>query len=126
MDVKHLKGLIAAPFTPMHENGEINLDLVADYYRLLKSNGNTGAFICGSTGEGVSLSLAEKKEVAAAWAEAAKDDDEFKVITLVGGTCIADAIELAQHAQEIGLHAVSFTAPFYFKPASVDMLAKSC
>ena len=126
MNAEHLKGLIAAPFTPMNGDGSLNLGLIADYYRLLKSNGNTGAFICGSTGEGVSLTLAEKKEIAEAWAEAAKDDDEFKVITLVGGTCIADAIELARHARDIGLYAVSFTAPFYFKPASVDMLAKSC
>ena len=126
MNAEHLKGLIAAPFTPMNEDGGVNLDLIADYYQLLKSNGNTGAFICGSTGEGASLSLIEKKRVAEAWAKAAKDDDEFKVITLVGGTCIADGIELARHARDIGLYAVSFTAPFYFKPASVDMLAKSC
>ena len=126
MDLTHLKGLIAAPFTPLNEDGSLNLNLIANYYRLLKSNGNTGAFICGSTGEGVSLTLAEKKEVAEAWANASDGDGDFKVITLVGGNCIADGIELARHAKKIGLYAVSFTAPSYFKPASVDMLAKAC
>jgi len=126
MNLSHLKGLIAAPFTPMDRTGNLNLGLIADYYRMLKSNGNTGAFICGSTGEGVSLTLEEKENVAEAWAEATKGDDDFKVITLVGGSCLRDCIELAKHAKRIGLYAVAFTAPFYFKPASVDMLAQCC
>jgi N-acetylneuraminate lyase len=45
------------------------------------------------------------------------------VITLVGGTCVADCIDLAQHAQSSGLYAVAYTAPFYFKPASVKVIA---
>lgn len=120
----HLKGLIAAPFTPMHADGSLNLDLIPSYYQFLKNNQVTGAFICGSTGEGVSLTVPEKKKVAEAWAACAKDDKEFTVMPLLGGTCIADAIDLAKHAQEVGLDAVSFTSPFYFKPADVGMLAE--
>ncbi len=119
----HLKGLIAAPFTPMHADGSINVDLIPSYYQFLKTNKVTGAFICGSTGEGVSLTVIEKKQVAEAWAACAKDDKDFTVMPLLGGTCIADAIDLAKHAQEIGMDAVSFTSPFYFKPADVNMLA---
>ncbi|PVY43773.1 dihydrodipicolinate synthase family protein [Pontibacter virosus] len=126
MNIEHIQGLIAAPFTPMHPDGSLNLAVIPSYYSLLKTNGNTGAFICGSTGEGVSLTIEEKKKVAEAWAAATKGDTDFKVITLVGGTCLQDAIELAQHAQHIGLHAVSFTAPSYFKPASVQVLAACC
>lgn len=110
----------------MHKDGSLNLSLIPAYYELLKANGVTGAFICGSTGEGVSLSLAEKKEVVEAWASATVSDNDFKVMTLVGGTSITDSIELAKHAQQTGLYAVSFTAPFYFKPANVAMLAKAC
>lgn len=126
MNLLHLKGLIAAPFTPMDRSGDLNLSLIPGYYRMLKSNGNTGAFICGSTGEGVSLTMEEKKNVAEAWAKATKDDDDFKVITLVGGSCLRDCIELAKHAKSIGLYAIAFTAPCYFKPASADMLAQCC
>lgn len=126
MNFEHLQGLIAAPFSPMHADGSLHLELISSYYNLLKANGNSGAFICGSTGEGVSLTLEEKKRVAEAWASATKGDDEFKVITLVGGTCLQDAVELAQHAQSIALHAVSFTTPSYFKPVSVQLLAECC
>jgi N-acetylneuraminate lyase len=126
MNIQHLHGLIAAPFTPMKPDGSLNLTVIPDYYELLKSNNVTGAFICGSTGEGVSLTMTEKKAVAAAWGQATAYDEEFKVMLLVGGTSIADCIELSKFAAEVKLYAVSFTAPFYFKPADVPMLAACC
>lgn len=126
MNMEKLQGLIAAPFTPMNTDGSLNLSIIKSYYELLKRNGNTGAFIAGSTGEGVSLTFNEKKQLTEAWAKVTQHDDDFKVISLVGGCCIADCIELAQHAQAHGLYAVAFTAPFYFKPASVKALAECC
>lgn len=126
MHLQHLNGLIAAPFTPMHPNGSLNLQIIPTYYDLLKKNNVKGAFICGSTGEGVSLSVAEKKAVTEVWAEATRGDADFKVMPLVGGTSIAESIDLAKHAAANGLYAVAFTAPFYFKPASVEALAECC
>lgn len=126
MRVEKLKGLISAPFTPMHKDGSLNVSIIAAYYEMLKANGVTGAFICGSTGEGVSMTTPEKKAVAEAWAAATKGDTDFKVMMFLGGTSIADCKELALHAKQIGLYAISFTSPFYFKPANVEMLAKTC
>lgn len=126
MKTQHIEGLISAPFTPMKEDGSLNLSLIPAYYEMLVSNNVKGAFICGSTGEGVSLTLQEKKDVAEAWAKAADGNPDFKIITLVGGTCINDGIELARHAEKTGLYAVAFTAPFYFKPAGVKQLAECC
>lgn len=126
MNIQHLHGLIAAPFTPMYEDGSLNLSIIPRYYEMLVANKVTGAFICGSTGEGVSLTMAEKKAVAETWALCAKGNPDFKVITLVGGTCIADCINLAKHAEQTGLYAVAFTAPFYFKPANIKQLAACC
>lgn len=126
MKIKHLEGLIAAPFTPMKKDGSLNLSLIPDYYRFLKRNKVSGAFINGSTGEGVSQTLNEKKQVAEAWAEAVKKDPDFKVITLAGGTCLADCVELAHHARSSGLYAIAMTAPFYFKPADAKKLAECC
>ncbi|MEO8821232.1 MAG: dihydrodipicolinate synthase family protein [Ginsengibacter sp.] len=126
MKIEHLEGLIAAPFTPMNKKGKLNLDLIPGYYRYLKQNKNTGAFICGSTGEGVSMTTDEKKLVIKAWADATNGDKDFKVMSLVGGTSIEDCKEVARFAQQSGLYAVSFTAPFYFKPADAEMLAACC
>lgn len=124
--MKKIQGLIAAPFTPMHKDGSLNLSIIPSYHKMLKANDVKGAFICGSTGEGVSMSVKEKKAVAEAWAACTKDDADFIVMPLLGGTCLADCKELALHAREIGLDAVSFTAPFYFKPANAEMLAQCC
>ena len=124
--MNHLQGLIAAPFTPMNKDGSLNLSVIPEYFEMLKANGIKGAFICGSTGEGVSMTTTEKMQVAEVWAGCAKNDGDFKVMTLVGGTSIADCKELAKHAKQIGLYAVSFTAPFYFKPANVSQLADCC
>jgi N-acetylneuraminate lyase len=121
-----LQGLIAAPFTPFNQDGSLNLELIPKYYQFLKQNSVTGAFICGSTGEGVSLTRDEKMEVAEAWSAASKNDKDFKVMTLLGGTCLADCKVLAKHAAEIGLYGVSFTAPSYFKPSNVSVLAEMC
>lgn len=124
--IEHLQGLIAAPFTPMDKDGNLNLSLIADYYQSLKENGVKGAFICGSTGEGVSLTMKEKMNVAEAWATCTINDKDFKVMLLLGGTCVADCIQLAKYAQQLGIYAVSFTAPFYFKPSDVENLAACC
>ncbi len=120
----HLEGLIAAPFTPMKADGSLHTDVIPAYYEFLKHNGVSGAFICGSTGEGVSLTLREKKLVTEAWAACAAGDQAFTVMPLLGGTCIADCIDLARHAAGVGMDAVSFTSPSYFKPANVEMLAE--
>lgn len=124
--MKRLEGIIAAPFTPFNTDGSLNLSIIPEYYKMLKSNKVAGAFICGSTGEGASMSTTEKKYVAEAWAKCTANDPDFTLMTLVGGTSLTDCKELALHAKEVGLDAVSFTAPYYFKPASVEMLAASC
>lgn len=126
MVIQHLEGLIAAPFTPMFEDGSLNLDIIPSYCQFLKDNEVIGAFICGSTGEGVSLTVHEKKAVAEAWARANDGDPSFKIMTLLGGTSIEESKALARHAASIGLYGVAFTAPFYFKPADVGMLAQAC
>jgi len=126
MKSQKLEGLIAAPFTPMYSDGKINISLIPSYYEMLLENGVKGAFICGSTGEGVSLTMAEKMEVAAAWSSVTKGNEAFKVMMFLGGNCIEECKELAKHAQSLGLYAVSFTSPFYFKPASTEILAQMC
>jgi N-acetylneuraminate lyase len=126
MKIEHLQGLISAPFTPFDSNGKLDVSLIPAYYAFLKRNKITGAFINGSTGEGVSITVEEKKAVAQAWADCSNHDADFKVMVFLGGTCLADCIDLAKHAYEIGLYAVSLTGAFYFKPSNVDTLAEIC
>ncbi len=122
--IQKIEGLVAAPFTPMHENGELNLGLIPEYARFLAQNGVKGAFIGGSTGEGVSLSFPEKIALIQAWGET--DEPTLQKIMLVGGTSQAESILLAKEADRCGFDAVAVLAPYYFKPASVELMAQFC
>jgi len=120
------EGLVAAPFTPMHSDGTINYDMVDTYYEFLEKNGITGAFINGSTGEGVSLTQKEKQLHAEKWAECCKRGGKVRVINLVGGTSLEECAENAIFSHEIGLSAIAIVAPYYFKPADEEQLADFC
>ncbi len=115
-----LEGLIAASFTPMFENGEINIDEIEKYAEYLIAAGVDGVFVNGTTGEGASLTTEERKITLERWIKVVKG--RIKVIAHVGGFCLPQSIELAHHAQEAGADAIASIAPSFFKPSSVTSL----
>ena len=124
MKFQKFEGLVAAPFTPMDKNGNLNLDLVPEYYSFLEKNGVTGAFINGSTGEGASMTQKEKQLQAAKWAGCSKAGGKIRIINLVGGTSYQECIENALFSSEQGLAAIAIVAPYYFKPSDNIQLAE--
>lgn len=120
------EGLIAAPFTPMDAKGEVLYDQINGYYDFLEKNKVVGAFVNGSTGEGVSLTQKEKMKTVEAWTARSKAKKTVKVISLVGGTSYKECIENAQHSAENGVDAIALLAPYYFKPAGAKQLAEFC
>lgn len=122
--MERLTGLIAAPFTPMDDRGALNLDKIENLARLYDQNGVSGAFICGSTGEGTALTVEEKKQVAKRWGEV--KGEQLKTIFMVGGTCLPEMQDLAGYAQEQGIDATAALCPYYFRPASVEQLVDFC
>jgi N-acetylneuraminate lyase len=124
--IKKFEGLVAAPFTPMDKNGTLNLDMVPVYYDFLEKNGVCGAFINGSTGEGVSLTQKEKQANAMKWAECYKSGGRMRIINLVGGTSYKECIENAIFSHEAGFSAIALLAPYYFKPSDETQLAEFC
>ena len=124
MNFKKFEGLIAAPFTPMDKNGNLNLDLIPEYYSFLEKNGVEGAFINGSTGEGVSLTQKEKQLQVVKWSECYKSGGKVRIINLVGGTSYGECIENAIFSFEAGLSAIAIVAPYYFKPVDNYQLSE--
>ena len=114
-------GLVCAPFTAFDELGNVDLGKVAEQARFYKNNGVSGVFACGTTGEGSSLTMPEKKALFEEWSK--QRDGGFAVIGFLGGTSVGDCIELARHARSVGLDAVAMTAPYYQRPATVKDLA---
>ena len=115
-----LNGLIPAVFTPMHENGDVNLDLIPAITDQLIGDGADGLYVCGSTGEGPSLTREERMAVAEVFIRAA--EGRVPVLVQVGHNSLREAQLLAQHAQAIGADAISAVPPSYFKVASLDNL----
>ena len=121
--ISKTKGLIAAPFTPMDPSGQLDLSRIPDYALWLKQNGVVGAFICGTTGEGPSLTTRERIKVAEAWAEA---DEGLLLIVHVGHNSLAEAQILAGHAQSIKASAIGCMPPQFFRPGTVGQVAECC
>lgn len=119
-----LSGLVAAPFTPFLPDGELALGTIPKLARLLARNRVSAAFICGTTGEGVSLTVDERHQVAEVWRKTLPG--EVKLIVHVGCSSLGESRELARHAQEIGADAIASIAPSFFKPAGPDALVAWC
>lgn len=122
--MEKIKGLIDAPFTPFHENGDVNLAPIPAYAAMLKKNGLKGVFVNGSSGEGYMLTDDERMAIAEAWIDATKDFDDFKVIVHVGSCCLRSAKKLAEHAAKIGAYGIGAMAPPFPKIGRVEELVK--
>lgn len=120
----NLQGLIAAPHTPFNSDQSLALDIIPRQAAFLAHNGVTGAFICGTTGEGPSLTLDERRKIVETWKRSLAA--QVKLVVHVGHLCMADSCALARHAQESGADAIAAIAPSFFKPASAEPLVEWC
>ena len=117
-------GLIDAPFTPFHANGDINMEPIERYAMMLAKNGLKGVFINGSSGEGYMLTMDERMALAERWMSVVPKD--FKVIVHVGSCCLRESMRLADHAQSIGAWAIGAMAPPFPKIARAEELVAYC
>lgn len=124
MQIDHTRGLIAAPFTPMTIDGRVNPDRIEQQVEFLVRNGVVGAFVCGTTGEGLSLSIDERIQVAQVWTDIAPKG--FRVIVHVGHTSLPECKRLAEHAQRAKAFGIAAMSPFFFRPRSVEILVDFC
>ncbi len=116
-----LTGLVAAPHTPLHPDGVLNPGGIPALARLLREAGVRGAFICGTTGESLSLTTRERMAVTEAWCEAV--GGAMPVVVHVGSNSLPEARMLAEHAAKRGVSAIAVMAPSFFKPALDDLIA---
>jgi N-acetylneuraminate lyase len=120
---QRLTGLVAATFTPMREDGTLNLNRVGPVVEHLRGQGISALYVVGSTGEGVSLATPERQQAVEAFIEAAAG--RMPVVVHVGHNSLAEARAAAAHAERVGATAISAVPPSYFKPESLDVLVAS-
>ncbi|TWU03262.1 dihydrodipicolinate synthase family protein [Neorhodopirellula pilleata] len=112
MTTQKLSGLIAATYTPLDDQGHLNLSMIGPMVEHLFRVGIDGVYVCGSTGEGMSLSSEERRTVAEAYVQ--EIDKRVPVIIQVGHNSSREARQLAAHAQQIGADVISATCPSYY------------
>lgn len=111
----NFRGLMAPVFTAFNDDNTVNCNNIRAYAKYLKDKEIDGVLVNGTTGEGMSMTVNERKKVAEEWLIAG---DEYKITVMVqiGGTPYPDVLELAQHAERIGVDAVLCLPELYFKP----------
>eukprot|EP00929_Paragymnodinium_shiwhaense_P052823 TRINITY_DN26455_c0_g1_i1.p1 TRINITY_DN26455_c0_g1~~TRINITY_DN26455_c0_g1_i1.p1 ORF type:complete len:363 (+),score=103.47 TRINITY_DN26455_c0_g1_i1:70-1158(+) len=119
-----IDGMVTAVVTPFNAtaaHGGVSLatERVQDQSAYLKATGVNYVFVAGTTGESLSLTLAERKELVEAWSKMPQ-----VMIVHVGAESIEDAKALARHAKEHGAKALGCMPPVFFKPATTAVAAQ--
>jgi dihydrodipicolinate synthase/N-acetylneuraminate lyase len=108
-----LRGRLAAAVTPLRGRGAaLDEEVVAPYVDFLAGGGLDGILALGTTGEGILLSVDERKRAAELFVDAARG--RLQVAVHCGAQTTADTVELARHAAGIGADAVAVIGPPYF------------
>ena len=104
--------MIVAAITPLTDAGRrLDEAAIGPMVEFLEAHGADGLFACGTTGEGVLLSIDERRRAAAAFRAALRG----RLIVHCGAQTTADTAELAAHAREIGADAVGVIPPPYYQ-----------
>jgi dihydrodipicolinate synthase/N-acetylneuraminate lyase len=111
--MRRLHGAIAAAVTPLRDGGRsLDPDGFGPFVGFLAAGGLDGLLACGTTGEGVLLSVDERRRVAEGFL--AVRPEGFQVAIHAGAQNTRDTVALAAHARHIGADAVAVIAPPYF------------
>jgi dihydrodipicolinate synthase/N-acetylneuraminate lyase len=117
-----LRGAIAAAVTPLSaDGGAIDERAIEPLVAFIAEAGLDGILACGTTGEGVLLSVDERRRVVERFLEAR--GGELQVAVHAGAQSTADTVALARHAREVGADAVAVISPPYYPLDANELLA---
>ncbi|MCS6881986.1 MAG: dihydrodipicolinate synthase family protein [Oscillochloridaceae bacterium] len=106
-------GIISAMLTPFTSDvGPVDYEWLPRYMRFLEDSGLHGVLALGTTGEGPSMSVAERKRVLEI---VLAHRGGLAVIAGTGCAALTDTIALSDHALSQGADAVLVMPPFYIK-----------
>ncbi len=109
-----LRGTFTALVTPMNENGSVDFGALDALVDAQLAAGIAGLVPCGTTGEAVTLSAAERVEVVSRVVKKARG--KVPVVAGTGSNSTADSIEHQKRAKDAGATHGLVVTPFYNKP----------
>lgn len=107
-------GSIVALITPFDSEGYVDFPALEGLIERQIDAGTQGLVLCGSTGEGSSLSRDEKEEIFNMAAKVAKG--RILLIGATGTNQTRESIALTEEAKEAGLDGCIAIVPYYSKP----------
>ncbi len=114
------RGVLPALVTPFH-NGALDEDAFVSLVERQIAGGVHGLVPVGTTGETATLSHAEHRRVVELCVQTAKG--RVPVIAGAGSNSTAEAIELVQHAKQVGADAALVVTPYYNRPSQEGLYA---
>jgi N-acetylneuraminate lyase len=111
MTFKTFHGAWPALLTPTAPDGGVNVAMLREITEYLLGKGIGGLYLCGSTGEGVLMAVDERRQVAEAVLEQVAG--RVPVIVHVGAAATRYAVQLAQHAADVGADGVASILPSF-------------
>jgi len=112
-DLNKYKGVIPAFYACYDENGNISPEGVQSLTRYFVEKGVKGVYVNGSSGECIYQSVEDRKTVLENVMKAA--DGKLTVINHVACNNTKDSMELAKHAESLGVDAIAAIPPIYFR-----------
>lgn len=113
-------GISVALLTPFHEDESIDVPFYTDHAKEMLDRGADGITLFGTTGEGASIGLDERKTCIEQMIAA-----DVQVEQMTVGICansVSDAVEQVKQACRLGVTRFLLLPPFYFKGVSDDAL----
>jgi len=108
------QGSMVALVTPMLEDGSVDKPALADLVEWHIESGTDAIVAVGTTGESSTLSVSEHADTIQQVVNLVHK--RIPVIAGTGGNATAEAIELTEHAAEVGADACLLVTPYYNKP----------
>lgn len=97
--------------------------MIDKYAHFLKTKGMHGVMVHGMTGEGMTLTVEERKRLTEEWFKVTRKYD-LKMLLNIGGMTLPDIYELAEHAEKLMVDAVMVMPDLFFKPMIEEDLVK--
>ncbi len=111
-NIEKYQGIIPAFYACYDQEGNISTERTKELTRYFIKKGVKGVYVCGSSGECIYQSKEERKQTLEAVMSEAKG--KLTVIAHVACNNTADSMELAAHAESLGVDAIAAIPPIYF------------
>lgn len=120
-DLTKYQGVIPAFYACYDDNGDVSAERTANFAKYLLEKGVKGLYVCGSSGECIYQSKEERKLTLESVMEAV--GGKMTIIAHVACNNTRDSMELAAHAESLGVDAIAAIPPIYFRLPE-DSIAK--